>query len=100
MAPPTRLDRYVSRKGGELIFFEIIVASIVIGAALAFVIDRLRQRSRSVQTQEASASAGRILDEARKEAEVIRKEAEVQSKHAALEAQQEAERDTRERRRE
>ena len=83
-----------------MIFFEITVASIVIGAALAFVIDRVRQRSRSTQAQEASVAAARILDEARKESEVIRKEAEVQAKHVVLDAQQEAERETRERRRE
>jgi ribonucrease Y len=83
-----------------LIIFETVVASIVIGAALAFVIDRLRQRSRSAQSQEASAAAARILDEARKESEVIRKESEVQVKHAVLDAQQEAERETRERRKE
>ncbi len=83
-----------------MIFFEITVASIVIGAALAFVIDRVRQRRRSTQAQEASVAAARILDEARKESEVIRKEAEVQVKHAALDAQQEAERETRERRKE
>ncbi|MET0154197.1 MAG: ribonuclease Y [Candidatus Binatia bacterium] len=80
--------------------FEIVVASIVIGAGLAFVLDRVRQRSRSAQDEQAAATAARILDEARKESEVIRKETQVQAKDAMLNAQQEAEQETRERRRE
>jgi ribonuclease Y len=83
-----------------LIVFEIVVASIVIGAGLAFVLDRVRQRSRSAQDEQAAATAARILDEARKESEVIRKETQVQAKDAMLNAQQEAEQETRERRRE
>jgi ribonuclease Y len=83
-----------------LIILEIVVASIVIGAGLAFVLDRVRQRSRMAQAEQAAATAARVLDEARKESEVVRKEAQVQSKDVLLNAQQEAERETRERRRE
>ncbi len=80
--------------------FEIVVASIVIGAGLALVFDRVRQRSRAAQAEQAAATAVRALDEARKESEVVRKEAQVQAKDVLLNAQQEAERETRERRRE
>ncbi len=83
-----------------MIVLEIIVASILTGAGLAFVFDRVRQRSRSAQDAQAAATAARILDEARKESEVVRKEAQVQAKDVVLNAQQEAERETRERRRE
>jgi ribonuclease Y len=83
-----------------LIIFEIVVISIVIGVGLAFVLDRVRQRSRAAQAEQAAATAARVLDEARKESEVVRKEAQVQAKDVLLNAQQEAERDTRERRRE
>jgi ribonuclease Y len=83
-----------------LIIFEVVVASIVIGAGLAFVLDRVRQRSRAAQAEQAAATAARVLGEARKESEVVRKEAQVQAKDVLLNAQQEAERETRERRRE
>jgi ribonuclease Y len=83
-----------------LTFLEIVIASIVIGAGLALVVDRVRQRSRSTGAEQATATAARILDEARKESEVVRKEAQVQAKHVVLDAQQGAEQEMRERRRE
>jgi ribonucrease Y len=90
----------LSPKGGELSLLEAIVASVILGAALAFAIDWLRQRSRSSEAEQAKSTAARILDEARKESEVVRKEAQVQAKDIVLNAQQEAERDVKERRRE
>src|SRR5437773_10836131 len=90
----------LSPKGGELSLLEAIVASVILGAALAFAIDWLRQRSRSSEAEQAKSTAARILDEARKESEVVRKEAQVQAKDIVLNAQQEAERDGKERRRE
>jgi ribonuclease Y len=90
----------LSPKGGELSLLETIVASLILGAALAFAIDWLRQRSRSSEAEQAKSTAARILDEARKESEVVGKEAQVQAKDIVLNAQQEAERDIKERRRE
>jgi ribonuclease Y len=83
-----------------LTFLEIVIASIVIGVVLALIVDRVRQRNRSTEAEQAAVTAGRILDEARKESEVVRKEAQVQAKHVVLDAQQGAEQEIRERRRE
>jgi len=83
-----------------LTFLEIVIASIVIGVVLALVVDRVRQRNRSTEAEQAAVTAARILDEARKESEVVRKEAQVQAKHVVLDAQQGAEQEIRERRRE
>jgi ribonuclease Y len=83
-----------------LVFLEIVIASIVIGAGLALVVDRVRQRNRSTEAEQAGATAARILDEARKESEVVRKEAQVQAKQVVLDAQQGTEQEIRERRRE
>ena len=77
---------------------EIVVASLILAGALAFAIDRLRQKSRSSEAEQASSTALRILDEARKESEVARKEAQVQAKDIVLNAQQAAEREIKERR--
>ena len=60
----------------------------------------IRCANRSTEAAQAAATAGRILEEARKESEVIRKEAEVQAKHVVLDADRRAEQDIRERRRE
>jgi ribonuclease Y len=83
-----------------LTFLEIVIAAIVIGVGLALIVDRVRQRNRSTEAEQSAVTAARILDEARKESEVVRKEAQVQAKHAVLEAQQGAEQEIRERRRE
>jgi ribonucrease Y len=83
-----------------LSLLEIIAASLILAAALAFAIDWLRQRSRSSEAERAKSTAARILDEARKESEVLRKEAQVQAKDIVLNAQQEVERDIKEGRRE
>jgi ribonuclease Y len=71
---------------------------LILAGALAFAIDRLRQKSRSSEAERASSTALRILDEARKESEVVRKEAQVQAKDIVLNAQQAAEREIKERR--
>jgi ribonuclease Y len=83
-----------------LSLLETIIGAVILAAALAFVIDRLRQKSRSSDAELASSTAARILDEARKESEVVRKEAHVQAKDIVLNAQREAEREVKERRRE
>jgi ribonucrease Y len=83
-----------------LSLLEIIVSSLILGAVLAFAIDWLRQRSRSSEAERAKSTSARILDEARKESEVVRKEAQVQAKDIVLNAQQEGERELKERRRE
>jgi len=79
---------------------EIILASVALGGALAFAIDRVRQRNRSTEGAQAGAASARIVEEARKESEVILKEAQVQAKNVVLDAQQEADREIKERRRE
>ena len=82
----------------SLSLLEIVIASLILAGALAFAIDRLRQKSRSSEAERASSTALRILDEARKESEVVRKEAQVQAKDIVLNAQQAAEREIKERR--
>jgi len=79
---------------------EIILASVALGGALAFAIDRVRQRNRSTEGAQAGAASARIVEEARKDSEVILKEAQVQAKNVVLDAQQEADREIKERRRE
>ena len=82
----------------EFVIFAI--AALVVGSGLGFALDWFRQRSRSAQSEQAGATAGRILDEARKEVDVVRKEAQVQAKDILLNAQQTAEQEIKERRRE
>ncbi len=76
----------------------VIIASLVGAGLLGFGLDRFRQKTRSSESEQAAASATRIVEDARKEAEVVRKEAEVHAKDALLSAQQQVERETRERR--
>ncbi len=78
--------------------FVVIIVSLVVGAVLAFAIDWLRRRNHAAQTEQAEATAARIIEEARKESEVVRKEAQVQGKDVLLNARQQAEREARERR--
>jgi len=82
----------------EFVIFAI--AALVVGSGLGFALDWFRQRSRSAESEQAGATAGRILDEARKEVDVVRKEAQVQAKDILLNAQQTAEQEIKERRRE
>ncbi|MBI2963678.1 MAG: ribonuclease Y [Deltaproteobacteria bacterium] len=93
-----RDESALSPKGGELSSVVIVVASLVVGALVAFVVDWLRQRNRSAQAEQAQATAAHILEQARKESEVVAKEARVQAKDVLLDAQQQAEREVRERR--
>ena len=65
-------------------YIVVAAASILIGAALGFAIDWLRQRNRSSETLKANETAARILEEARKESEILRKEAQVQAKDIVL----------------
>jgi ribonucrease Y len=83
-----------------ILIIQIVVASLIIGGVLAFAIDWFRQRRRSQDTAQAGVTSARIVEESRKESEVIRKEAQVQAKDIVLNAQQEAEREIKERRRE
>ncbi|MGH7899800.1 MAG: ribonuclease Y, partial [Candidatus Binatia bacterium] len=81
-------------------YIVIAIASVLIGAGLALAIDWLRRKRRSSEMQQANETAVRILEEARKESEVLSKDAQVQAKDIVLNAQQDAERELRERRRE
>ena len=79
-------------------FVVIIIASLVGAGVLALAIDSFRQKNRSSAVEQANANAARILEESRKESDVLRKEAQVQAKDVLLNAQQQAEREVRERR--
>ena len=72
---------------------------VLVSAAFAFLLDRLRRQQTRQQAQDAEEMARRILAEARAEADAIRKEAEIKAKDVILQAKAEAERDSRERRR-
>lgn len=74
---------------------------LIVGLAvvLAVILDMLRRRQMRQQALNAEETAQRILGEARAEAEAIRKEGEVKGKDIILQAKTEAEKESRERRR-
>jgi ribonucrease Y len=82
-----------------LSLLEIILASVASAGALAFAIDWVRQRNRSSQDAQASATVARIVEEARKDSEVLLKESQLQAKNVVLDAQREADREIKEQRR-
>jgi ribonucrease Y len=77
-----------------------ILASLVLAAVLAFLLDAFRRRQSEGQTQATQDAANRALSEARNEAEAIRKEAELRGKEAILKSKEEFEQEVREQRRE
>ncbi len=77
-----------------------IVVAIVLGAALAAVLEGWRRHQTSTRTASSEETARRIVEEARKEAEAIRREAQVQAKDTVLQARGEFEREVKEERRE
>ncbi|MBX3024475.1 ribonuclease Y [bacterium] len=78
----------------------MIIASVVIGAVLAVLLDVLRRRQADGETKATQEAAERVLAEARNEAEAIRKEAELQGKEAVLQAKEGFEQEVKEQRRE
>jgi ribonuclease Y len=78
----------------------MIVASLVIGAVLAALLDVLRRRQADGETKANREAAERVLAEARSEAEAIRKEAELRGKESILQAKEAFEQEVKEERRE
>jgi ribonucrease Y len=77
-----------------------ILVVIVLSAVLAFVLDYVRRRQVRQQAQNAEETAQRVLREARAEAEAVRKESEIKAKEVILQGRADAEKESRERRRE
>ena len=77
-----------------------VAIALAIGLTLTIVLDWLRRRQFAAEIARANETAGRILEEARKEAEVALKEAQVQAKEVIVSAQAETERELREHRKE
>ena len=71
-----------------------------LGAALVWLVDRLRRQRLAELETGAEATAERILEEARKESDAIRKEAQLQAKDVLIQAKAEWEREVREQRQE
>ncbi len=69
----------------------IVLATIVLAAALAWLLDNLRGRQRADQERATEEAQLRVLKEANKEAEAIRREAESKGREAAARAKKEGE---------
>jgi ribonucrease Y len=76
------------------------VAGLVVGAILVALAAWLRAKQAQAQTEAAKSTAGRIIDEAKKDAAAIRKEAEIQAKDSVLSERAEFEKEVRETKRE
>jgi ribonuclease Y len=76
------------------------IAGLVGGILLAFAFIWMRSKQASAQAEVANTSAGRIIEEAKKDATAIKKEAELQAKDSVLKERTEFEKEVREIRRE
>jgi ribonuclease Y len=76
------------------------IAGLVGGILLAFAFIWMRSKQASAQAEVAKTSAGRIIEEAKKDATAIKKEAELQAKDSVLKERTEFEKEVREIRRE
>ena len=81
---------------------EILIAllGVGVGAGAIVLLDRLRRRRISELETGAHATAARILEEARKEADATRREAQTQAKEVLVQAKAESEREARDHRHE
>ena len=77
-----------------------LILALVLGAALAAVLETWRRHQTRIRTASSEETARRIVEEARKEGDAIRKEAQVQAKDTVLQARAEFEREVKEERRE
>jgi ribonuclease Y len=77
-----------------------ILTVVALSAGFAFLFDLMRRQRSRQQAQINEETAQRVLTEARAEADTIRKEAEIKGKEILLQARSEAEKESRERRRE
>ena len=76
------------------------LAGLVGGVILALVFTWIRSKQSQGQLESAKQGAGRIIEEAKKDASVIRKEAEIQAKDSVLRGKADFEKEVREARRE
>src|SRR5689334_4244752 len=76
------------------------VGGFLLGAALLVVVFWLKKKQQANELEQARSSAGRILEEANKEAAGIKKEAEIQGKERMVQAKLDFEKELRETRRE
>jgi ribonuclease Y len=72
----------------------------ILGSLVALVVAWLRRKQRKIQIELAQNTADRILEEAKKEAQVVKKEAEIQARDGLLQAKMDFEKEVRETRRE
>jgi ribonuclease Y len=77
-----------------------LLIGVVVGAGAILLLDRLRRRRISELETGAHATAARILEEARKEADATRREAQTQAKEVLVQAKAESEREARDHRHE
>jgi ribonuclease Y len=78
----------------------LVIASFLLGLLLAAVVFWIRSRQRQMQLDLAKNAAGRIIEEAKKDASAIKKEAEIQAKDSIVKEKLEFEKEVRETRRE
>ncbi|HEY6200750.1 MAG TPA: ribonuclease Y [Candidatus Binatia bacterium] len=76
------------------------VAGFIIGALVFLAISWIRNKKQQNELEQARTNAGRIVEEAKKEAAAIRKEAEIQGKEQNVQAKLDFEKELRETRRE
>jgi ribonucrease Y len=76
------------------------IAGLLVGALLAYLVFWIRSRQRQLQLDLAKNAAGRIIEEAKKDANSIKKEAEIQAKDSIVKEKLEFEKEVRELRRE
>ncbi len=76
------------------------VAGFLLGGLAALFAAWLRRKQRRVQIELAQSTAGRIIEEGKKEANVIKKEVEIQARDGVLQAKMDFEKEVRETRRE
>ncbi|HZP43606.1 MAG TPA: ribonuclease Y [Candidatus Binatia bacterium] len=78
----------------------LLAVAFILGGLAVLVLDRVRRQRVADLEANAQATAARIVEEARKEADAVRKEAQLQAKDLLIQAKAEGERELREQRRE
>ncbi len=82
-----------------MVTWSSLILGLVLGCLLTVVVLLIRRKQRHLQRELDRNTAGRIVEEARREADTIRKEAEIEAKDGILQARSEFENDIRETRR-
>jgi ribonuclease Y len=78
----------------------LVIGGLIGGVLIAFAVVWIRSKQAHTQAEAAKISAGRIIEEAKKDATAIKKEAELQAKDSVLKERTEFEKEVREIRRE